>query len=1366
MLHSPPPPIPRCDCCGLSTNPHMGENCPRCGYPISVQKEEQFLEHWIRDLQRVTTYGGAQATVTNLLQRYRMRLGVLRQQKYAVAEQPNSPTIASPEPVAQSPVQNAPSAPKLPANVSAAPTMINSTNVSSVAPASPIQSGRPAARRIFSLQSFLAEQPINIVSSLGAFLILIGSLSFVVTTTNLFLSFLVVLIVHAIFAAVGFVFSRFQSFRFIARVYTAIFALLVPLVGFSGYRLVSDHLVQIPASTVVAIAAAYAAIVYAVLAISQQFRPFGYLSVVALALADLAVAFSLHLSYWWWPAMLMPLAFASLVSAQRISPRPFSGTAAVLREPVRALLYACIAVLISGVLCTSVYSLSLDVFVRPSNEVRFSIASMTLLLLTWTCLFLWLTKHVKWLSVVPYQFLGCVIAFAYVFEFHQVGYALAFTAVAIFYHGLSLFTRQFLQRFSSLRVHTEGIVLALVSLVPFIVSPLLPLQLFSYAWPYIASSTHFSMTGETIPGLAAVLIGFVLTISILFRHTGPRKTPDSAQTAWRWLALLSGFLLTWAYSLLVLSLHVAPVWCFFGLTLVFVVAAVGVRRGINASWANPLDILTLCEVALTLALSPGQNLDSILSLLLFFTTLSYCVVLYQRRQNWLFLPLVFLACAMPLLLVRPRVMLSISALLPLVCVLVHLFVTRRVPRVSTTANTSPNLAAILASTFVWEWPLLLIGLLCGATVCLTDSITPVSTVQIWFGVTFPVALEMAGLSLIWYICAALVRVKWWLVFVVGFAVAGLLLPNNSFWALACLAPIAALLALGISRLTDKVWALPLYTVAVLAAVMMGLAGYGRAGQGGQLSAATWILLGFSALIYLIGVIEDISLFLWLAPFFATWSVYDSALLSDLYRPPVVALLCAASGVSIGCLKFATKFCTLKKYTLLRFALPFYTTALAAAILTGAYGTLDGINNPFYGAIPGALLVYAVVAYGVLLFERQPRWLLLVAAFSIWGTLLAVQTTAYYVLGIGLMAGLIGLILSRMVHLQASNPTTTPLQNGLVKLTWAWPWYATMLVAAALIGAWQMLPMAQQPVVGFVEYALFTFIVLTFIVMLVERRPEMLLFPAILAAWAISQIHWNLWQQMIAYSVLCVLIFATRYIWRVLRSATQGLSPTVLHSVLGLGGQVCVVFAIIAQGGLFAETGPLAHVGAGSLFVLAALLFWYGLMQPVKLQWSNYGAGLLLSLVVSWELSAFRQTHLDWLTLAPATYLIVIAPFLSRNQSVLQHHRVGQLCSILGSALLLLPSLWLSFNQDNLRPTLILAGESLVLLLLGVGTRVRFFILSGAGLIVVSAMHALFLPSLGIPPSLALTIMGVTLLIIATALSLARHRLQAVWTQLD
>jgi hypothetical protein len=301
----------------------------------------------------------------------------------------------------------------------------------------------------------------------------------------------------------------------------------------------------------------------------------------------------------------------------------------------------------------------------------------------------------------------------------------------------------------------------------------------------------------------------------------------------------------------------------------------------------------------------------------------------------------------------------------------------------------------------------------------------------------------------------------------------------------------------------------------------------------------------------------------------------------------------------------------------------------------------------------------------------------------------------------------------------------------------------------------------------IEYGcLFAFIGLTLLVMLVERAPELLVLPVTLAVWMPSLPQWELWQVMIAYSLLCVLVFASRFVWNFMPSATHLLPPTRLHDILGLGGQMFVVLAIIVQGGLFAEAGWLAHVGAGSLLVLAGLVFCYGRLQAVKSmqRWCDYGAGLLLSLVVSWELSAFGQARIDVLWLAPATYLIVVAPFLSRDEALPQHHRGGQICSILGSALLLLPTLWLSFNQDNLFPTLVLAGESLALLLLGLGTRVRVFILSGAGLLIVSAMHALFLPSLGIPSSLALAILGGTLLAVATTLSLTRRRLQSVWTQ--
>jgi hypothetical protein len=92
---------------------------------------------------------------------------------------------------------------------------------------------------------------------------------------------------------------------------------------------------------------------------------------------------------------------------------------------------------------------------------------------------------------------------------------------------------------------------------------------------------------------------------------------------------------------------------------------------------------------------------------------------------------------------------------------------------------------------------------------------------------------------------------------------------------------------------------------------------------------------------------------------------------------------------------------------------------------------------------------------------------------------------------------------------------------------------------------------------------------------------------------------------------------------------------------------------------------------------------------------------------------------------------------------------------------LLPALWFSFSDTNLAPTLVLVGESLALLLLGIATRVRIFLLSSASLLVVGTLRALFLSA---PLSLALMGLGGILIAIATALFLVRHRLKVAWKQ--
>ncbi|MBO0794152.1 MAG: hypothetical protein J2P36_24825, partial [Ktedonobacteraceae bacterium] len=288
--------------------------------------------------------------------------------------------------------------------------------------------------------------------------------------------------------------------------------------------------------------------------------------------------------------------------------------------------------------------------------------------------------------------------------------------------------------------------------------------------------------------------------------------------------------------------------------------------------------------------------------------------------------------------------------------------------------------------------------------------------------------------------------------------------------------------------------------------------------------------------------------------------------------------------------------------------------------------------------------------------------------------------------------------------------------------------------------------------------------LALIIALVSRVPVRMLISAGLVAWAIYVEQLPSWQTVLALSLLCVLFFGARYLWRVV-SPFPGLEPQVrVHDWAGLGGQICVVLASILLGGLSSSDTLLAHAGALALFVLAALLYWLGsLSQRAEvLRWCLYTVGLLVSLVVAWEMHTPGITRLDLLAIAPASYLVVVAPFLMRDEVLSDHHRFGQICALLGAALLLLPSLSLSFSNDNLSPTLLLAGESLALFLLGIIARMRTFVLSGAALVIVSAIHALFLPSLAIPPSVALTVIGGTLLALATGLSLARHRLRSAW----
>ncbi|HEY5001646.1 MAG TPA: hypothetical protein VII61_00740, partial [Ktedonobacteraceae bacterium] len=686
---------------------------------------------------------------------------------------------------------------------------------------------------------------------------------------------------------------------------------------------------------------------------------------------------------------------------------------------------------------------------------------------------------------------------------------------------------------------------------------------------------------------------------------------------WPWLLLLSGALLSWTYDVVVLLLHSNPIYCFLGLILGIIVVTIAVRRRFGAAWANPLDMLALGMVLALLALSFKQlSMGGLEALLLFFATLSYGILLFQKRRKPLLLPFLFAAYALSFL--PPEIRLAIAVLLPFASIVVQrLF------------SEEHSMVYPLITTFNWGWPLLATGLLSGLIVSAHDIHVMASTMQSWLGITLPATIEIASFSLIWYIVAALTRAKWKLLLATGFAVVALLYPAHSLWVLAGLMLMAAFSGLAISRFAGRVWAAPLYTCALLCAVLIGV----RSPE--AMGFAEYSLFAFAAMSYVTSMVEDTPFYVLITLVFASWSLIDSAWQHDPARLVVIAVLCAGVGLSIHFLRPIIPIHQREKT--LRYMLPFYAIAFVAAVLTGIYATSVGSHGPFYGAI---LLAFALLAV---------------------------------------------------------------------------------------------------------------------VIMLVEHAPEVLVFPAGLAAWAIWQMHLDVSLQIPAYCLLCVLIFASQFVWELLPPATHWLSPIALARFLGLGGQVFVVLSIIGNGNLAPSTS-LGQTGGEALFVLALLVIWSGYTQHVTSvrHWCLYGAGFLVAMVISWELLAFGQTRLDILTLAPASYLSVVAPFLMRDKVLPHSQRAGQVIAVIAAALLLLPTgaaSVISNHQDNLLSTLLLLGEALGLFFLGIAARVRFFILSGAGLVIVGTLRAFFLPSSFIPIWAVLVVSGGALLVGATVLTL-------------
>src|SRR5579883_814627 len=302
--------------------------------------------------------------------------------------------------------------------------------------------------------------------------------------------------------------------------------------------------------------------------------------------------------------------------------------------------------------------------------------------------------------------------------------------------------------------------------------------------------------------------------------------------------------------------------------------------------------------------------------------------------------------------------------------------------------------------------------------------------------------------------------------------------------------------------------------------------------------------------------------------------------------------------------------------------------------------------------------------------------------------------------------------------QQSGAAQPASQSSILKeiysrFSWHWPWFAIAFCAAIIIGT------TGTPQISSIVLCIFTIIAI--LITLKERIPEAVILAAALAAWMILRLpRQAVWQEMLAFSGLCVLLFLFQFIWEVRRPVWPAhVWPAHASAlrILATGGQAGVVLVILFKyHGPLAPSFILAQVGAIGLFVLALLVLWaaYAQDKTKARYWCRYLAGLLVSATLSWESPViWKLPQLRWLvgntqpieflTMPIAIYLTTIAPFLMRKQTIQSSRYIGYICALVGPALLLGPSFVFSFHQDLLSVLLLLV-ESLGLFLMGNLTR--------------------------------------------------------------
>jgi hypothetical protein len=1185
----------------------------------------------------------------------------------------------------------------------AAPAPVAAPVVAPATPVVPIAPAQPAVPRpVFSWRAFLADQAIAIMAYLGGFLLLVATLSFEVGAWQVFsdaVKLAVVLAVYLAFGVLGFALRHSTRLRTVGRAYLGVFALMTPLVALAAYRFELRGL-GFPVAGMLCVSAAYAAIVYLALAWRTDFPAYAYLGWAALILAGLAIPSWARAPHEWMLAALALGAILPLLAV--ISAR----VPAVLREPALPIAAVASAFAAPGTVILGVdYAIQSTVHpIAAPSIAAFAAAAGALvpLALGWTVALRRLAPRPPEaaLDLIDWSIAAAVtqvaIATAAWLDATRAEMSLVLSVVALAQLLAIIALRRFQQARFSLRYAVEALALVLA---------------------FVAATLVWSRPLPNSELVVALSIGALIALGAALLETAP------------WLVLVAGAFATPDYYTVLAGLLPPTVQPdLLRETFQFSLAAAGLTIALWAaalalsawrpsrSYAWPVYAIALVNALNTLRFLPGQDHGYQTAMLAIF---AFAALAAARRED------------------QPLIGGPVVGFFALLAVLPLTLGTFNGWAVAATTLMAYLVALAVRGIIGTHWAIPFYIAALGATIAATIQLNDANTTTASAGL-----LEVSFAACVLLLAAALATViALWerrpelMSFPGLIALAALLAMHHHAPALVLVLAVAA--AGGALRIWRGAWwGVALYASAALGSIWFVLSLADLLGR-----AAEWqtiALLIFAAVAFMLAALERQPVFTAVAVLYALAATARIPDPNALVPTLAITFVAVAVGVALR----------------LRMGRMWALASYAVAIQASLFAVLR-VPGGDPGLTQALLLVFAAVAYAIAMFEDTPLAGAAPAIYGMWAAL--VQPDAHALLPLALLLAALGFAIGRV-----AGPR------------WSWPAY---LAAAAAAG---MTAMLGSPNPGFEALALFALAITAYLLATLESRLDLLPLPLVLGALSLASaataLGWREWQAVLAFAALGWLYYGGAQLWQRL----PGLRPRPIHwpaafsaatipqpatadDVRRLGARLHVwagillgagtaLAAMLAADAFTPRRGPTAAVVI-ALLALAGQLALQS-RQP-RLRLALYAAVLLAGLAVSWQARWLGANNTQAYVLAPGSVLIVAGAVAPSDARLPRATELGQLFSLAGVALLLLPTLGQSFATDpNWLYALILAVEALALVIVGVGTRSRLLVLTGSLFVGAAALRgaALAVDS-GVP--IPLVIGGLALLLMggATWLSL-------------